>query len=275
MEAKTLEKIEALIAAAAGQALVSTNGFGIIVPTGSSLVDVEKFQRSPRAHRQTYRTERTLDFIRYVTENSNEKTCLYIHPQGEGATAIIDHGAVDDPQWAHHRAVLALRHTPAWLAAKRICQGAHAQQTLVDFLQDWPGHLSAHKSDGEEIQLSRAIAAVRRVKITAGAVRTATIGDMANARSAMETIEASSEVGLLPAYFVMQTPIYVGQAVAEVVLHLSVRTDDKACEPRLALRIVGEEMLAEAEATALEEILQSKSGIDKKNIFVGEVERTK
>lgn len=97
---------------------------------------------------------------------------------------------------------------------------------------------------------------------------------MANARSAMETIEASSEVGLLPAYFVMQTPIYVGQAVAEVVLHLSVRTDDKA-EPRLALRIVGEEMLAEAEATALEEILQSKSGIDKKNIFVGEVERTK
>jgi len=276
MDAEALKFIAALTAGAAQTVNDKTGGIATVLPDSTSLASLEEFADSPRFLRQEYTTERPYDFIKYLIAHASKEnhSALYIHPLGAAAMAIIDHGDTPNPQWAHHRAVLALRLTPAYLAAKNICKGAHAQQTLIDFLQDWPTHITAHAEDGKEIELRQAIAAVRRVKISARAESTTGIGNMNQNRTAMESIEASSEAGSLPAYFVMRTPLYVSTEDVDIVLHLSVRAEEGK-PPLLALRIVGEETLAENCAYELEKRLIAALKDSLKNIFVGTVERAK
>lgn len=273
MEAAVIDKISALNESIAGHIADETTGQALYLPPGATLATAEKFALAPRFHRHHYETERLGDFIEYTRQAAALATggepTVYVRAAGNGARALFDHGSPDTPAWGHHDAVLSLRETPAWAAAQKMARGINDQRAVIDWLEDWPSHLTAHSPDGEDIPLARAISTLRRVSLEAKASATTEEGDFARQRTEMERIEARGADEAMPAYFVLHSPIYVGTNTLDIVLRLSVRATDKS--PGLALRVVGQETLAEATAIWVEDTLRAAFDGTVAGVYVGDL----
>lgn len=276
MEAALIDKLAGWFEKFGEHARIETDGAAILVPPGTSLARTEVYDAAPRFHRHHYTTERLTDFINYATSvvetpGVNETATAYVAPDGSGAHAVFDHGNKDNPAWGHHRATLKLRAAPAWTTATQMSRSTHPQQQIIDWLEDWSTHITTHDQDGTLIETRRAISALRRVKLEAKAAATHAVGDMARQKTSMESIEASGETENLPAYFVLNTPLYVGTVSHPVVLRLGVREGDGG-KPMLALRIVGMEQLVEATSAWVEAQLIDKLGDKLSGVYVGAIE---
>lgn len=276
MQADAIDKLAGWFEEFGDQVRTETDGEAILVPPGTKLERTELYAATPRFHRHHYTTERLADFINYatriaVTPGLNEKSTAYVSPDGSGAHAIFDHGDNENPLWGHHRATLKLRPAPAWTTAIAMARSTHPQQQIIDWLEDWSTHITAHDQDGAQIDNRRAISALRRVKLEAKAAATHAVGDMARQKTSMESIEASGETDSLPAYFVLNTPLYVGTVSHPVVLRLGVREGDGG-KPMLALRIVGMDQMIEATSAWVEGQLTTQLGDKLAGVYVGAIE---
>lgn len=274
MEAAAIDKIGALTETIALAITNATGDAALYLPPGASLQRAEQFAGSPRFHRHHYATERLADFVAYAKAAaipmSSDHPTAYVRPDGSGALAVFDHGDSDEPQWGHHTATLKLKPTPAWQAALMTASTTRTQQQVIDWLDDWATHITAHAQDGADIDNRRAIAALRRVKIEARGTVVNVEGDMSRQRSAMESIEASGDTDTLPTYFVLHSPLFVGTNPLEIVIRLGVRDADG--KPVLALRIVGAERLAEETSAWVEQHLQTELGEHMAGVYVGTLE---
>ncbi|KVW92632.1 DUF2303 family protein [Thiobacillus denitrificans] len=277
MEAAVIDKIGALTAEIAATITTGTVGEALYLPPGSTLQRAEQFAAQPRFHRHHYQTERLADFVAYAKAAANKASSAqptaYVQPNGSGAQAVFDHGDATAPQWGHHHATLKLKPAPAWQAAQLMACATRSQQQVIEWLEDWAGAISAHLTDGAEIESRRAITALRRVKIEAKASTTNVEGDMSRQRSALESIEASGDTDTLPAYFVLHSPLFVGTCMLQIVIRLGVREADG--KPALALRIVGAERLAEETSTWVEKHLAEQMGEALAGVYVGTLETGK
>ena len=273
MEAAVIDKISALNESIAGHVADETTGQALYLPPGATLAAAEKFALAPRFHRHHYETERLPDFVAYVTNNAllaaMHVPTVYVRANGSGARALFDHGEPTAPQWGHHDALLNLREATAWAAAQRMASGVHDQRRVIDCLEDWPTHITAHQGNGDDIPHAKAIATLRRVSLEAKASSTTEENDMARQRTTLESIEARGADDTLPAYFVVHSPIYVGTCTLDIVLRLSVRAAEKA--PALALRIVGQESLAEETAQWVEATLREQLAGKVAGVYVGDL----
>ena len=274
MEAAVIDKIGALTNHLADAIRDQTGAEALYLPPGATLQRAEQFAMEPRFHRHHYSTERLADFVAYATDNvgfdGSGTTCAYVKPDGSAATVVFDHGHADQPMWGHHSATLKLKTAPAWNAAQMMAAGIRSQQQVIDWLDDWSTNISAHAQNGEDIDISRASAALRRVKIEARGTLVNVEGDLSRQRSAMESIEASGDSETLPAYFVLHSPLFVGTNPLEIVIRLGVREADG--KPALALRIVGAERLAEETSAWVEDHLQTELGARLAGVYVGTLE---
>lgn len=275
MEVAAINRIEALTADMAINVKEQTNAAAIYLPPGSTLHRAEDFAAQPRFHRHHYQTERLADFVAYTkaaAQQSGEgkQPTAYVQPNGSGAQAVFDHGDATEPQWGHHTATLKLKPAPAWQAAQLMACATRSQQQVIDWLEDWAGAISAHLTDGTEIEARRAITAMRRVKLEAKASATHVEGDMARNRTTLESIEASGDTDTLPAYFVLHSPLFVGTCLMQIVIRLGVREVDG--KPALALRIVGAERLAEETSAWVEKQFVDELGEALAGVYVGTLE---
>lgn len=274
MEAAVIDKIGALTNHLADAIRDQTAAEALYLPPGATLQRAEQFAEQPRFHRHHYSTERLADFVAYAKANATNDgdgtPAAYVKPDGSAATVVFDHGHSGEPMWGHHSATLKLKPAPAWNAAQMIAAASRPQQQVIDWLDDWATHLSAHAQDGAAIDNSRASAALRRVKIEARGTVVNVEGDMSRQRSAMESIEASGDSETLPAYFVLHSPLFVGTNPLEIVIKLGVREADG--KPALALRIVGAERLAEETSAWVEQHLQAELGAHLAGVYVGTLE---
>lgn len=274
MEAAVIDKIGALTEAVGERIATETNGAALYLPPGATLARTEQFAETPRFHRHHYSTERLGDFVAYTKAAQiaapHVAPTAYVRPDGSGAQAVFDHGDGDTPQWGHHTATLKLKPAPAWQAAQIMASATRTQQQVIDWLEDWPTHITAHAQDGTEIDNRRAVTALRRVKVEARASVVNVEGDMSRLRSAMESIEASGDTDTLPAYFVLHSPLFVGTDPLEIVIRLGVRETDG--KPALALRVVGAERLAEETSGWVERHLQTELGGHLAGVYVGTLE---
>lgn len=274
MEAEVIDKISALTANIADSARVQTADEALYLPPGASLQRTEQFAAQPRFHRHHYSTERLSDFVAYAkaeaTNDGLDRPSAYVKPDGSAATVVFDHGFAGEPMWGHHTAALKLKPAPAWYAAQMMASATRTQQQVIDWLEDWATHITAHAQDGADIDNRRAITALRRVKIEARGTVVNVEGDMSRQRSTMESIEASGDTDTLPAYFVLHSPLFVGTNPLEIVIRLGVRDADG--KPALALRIVGAERLAEETSAWVEQHLQTELGEHLAGIYVGTLE---
>lgn len=273
MDAATIDKIVSLSDEVAQRIGLETQGQALYIPPGATLDRAEKFADQPRFHRHTYTTERLPDFIAYARASAEKigkdlNPTAYVHPAGSNARVVFDHGDTTAPQWGHHRAELNLRAAPAWTAADAMTKGVRTQLQVIDWLEDWPEHITAHAQDGAEIEQRRAITALRRVKLEAKASVINEEGDFASNRTALESIEARGETEALPAYFVLHSPLYVGTNPLEIVIRLGVRENDG--KPGIALRVVGRERLQEDTSAWVEQTLRDNLGTALAGVYVGE-----
>lgn len=274
MEAAAIDKISALNDEIAERIALETSGQALYIPPGATLENAEKFAPTPRFQRHRYITERMADFITYANQAAGDlgeafSPTAYVKPDGSAAMAIFDHGRDESPQWGHHRAELNLRATPAWTAADTMTRALRTQTQVIDWLEDWEGHITAHAQDGAEIEQRRAISALRRVKLEAKASVVNEEGDFARNRTALESIEARGDTETLPAYFVLHSPLYIGTNTLDIVIRIGVRENDG--KPGIALRIVGRERLQEDTSAWVEKTLRDELADKLAGVFVGEL----
>lgn len=220
----------------------------VVVPAATTTINMERFASTPRRMRSKFATSTLADLIAYVAhhlaDGGEQTEVVAIHPDGN-VTAILDYCSTEGvPGWAEHIACHAPRLSPAYDAAIRLRNNSPVdQRQIINWLEDW-ADLIKPSSDGDEMSVPQAIAALR--KLTIDTARTATVetGALRNVTSAMERVEASSSAGKPPTRFTFTGPVWEGLADRTVVLSMQISTGgDKL---GFSLRIVGLDLLIQS-----------------------------
>lgn len=184
------------------------------------IVSLEPFAVHRSHFRGTYSTASLTDFAQYVIARAAGEG--FILPDKLSATVIFnlntdDNGAPIDPRAApafaghgDHRAQLELKPSPPYAAMctadldwRTRAQRQFEQKPLIEWLEDWWDYLAADYPDAssppaesDPLYMRQALNALRKVKVKATAEAVHTNKDFGNSRSALEDVEASSDVGL-------------------------------------------------------------------------------
>jgi uncharacterized protein YfdQ (DUF2303 family) len=191
------------------------------------VISLEDLQAHRSRFRGTFATSSLQDFARYVVAHVGGAG--FIRPDSLAATVIFNLQVADDGTpvpagapaiagHADHRAELTLKASPAYAALHAATTRQPFQQKpLVEWLEDWWDCLAAdypndwwdclaadYPNDTGEVPgptsdplfMRQAMTAIRKVKIKANSEAVHTEKDFGATRSALEDVEASSDVGL-------------------------------------------------------------------------------
>lgn len=271
MDNETLKRIESWVVAAATR-LPETDIPSTLLPANARVKSLEELMDRPARMRQTFRTERIADFIQYVkSEHRHGETAVFVNPKGGGAEAVIDYGTHEHPLWGSHKAALDLRYTPAFQSLMDLSTGDRggrslSQRQITDWLEDWSNIIRPMR-DGVPMSVAQAVSAIRRIDLKKVGEASFHEADFSNKRSAMESIEADSGVGRLPASFEVECKVYEGTDTRQVPVRMSLITSGD--EPAFRLRIQGEDALMENVAEEVE--LAIATELSAARVYVGSV----
>lgn len=203
---------------------------------------LENLQAHRSRFRGTFSTTSMQDFMAYVVAYAGAQG--FIDPDRMAANAIFNLvtqvNDVDGYVFGHadHRAVLTLKKSPAFDALCKCAGAVLAQKTMVEWLEDWADYLAADFGDERSVAndptgIKSAITALRKVKIKASGESVHTNKDFGASKSALEDIEASSDIGL-PRGFRFACVPYDGFDAGTFYLRLGVRPDPE--KPTFTLR---------------------------------------
>jgi uncharacterized protein YfdQ (DUF2303 family) len=179
---------------------------------GEHCASIEHLQAHRSHFRGLFATSSLTDFASYVVARVGGEG--FIQPDALAATVIFDlHvdgnglpvASKDDPSFAghaDHRAALTLKPSPAYAAILAATRQQFDQKPLVEWLEDWWDYLGADYPDitdnstTDPQRMRQAMTALRKVKVKATGESVHTDKDFGASRSALEDVEASSEVGL-------------------------------------------------------------------------------
>lgn len=224
----------------------------LALPSTMHVVDLESYQACRRRFRGRYTTTSIRHFADYLAAADTGDLRVFVDAEKACATCVIDAGDVCEPGHCEHRAQLTLRPTAIWRAVMALDNHVFTQRSLAEWLEDWRNYLDAVSAEEELIPLARAIAAIRKIDITATAKSGSEVGNMSETRSALARIEASSVEGL-PARINATFHPYPELQKRTVALDLHVISGET---PKLKLRMLMreevDEMIADEFAAHLE-----------------------
>lgn len=261
MDKSAIEAIQdssAASAKAAQEQIPTSIAHLVAVPNGVTLQNVEAQLAGRTRFRGKLTTSSIPDFVGYVKARAGGHG--FIDTEKLGATVYFNLGDEEKPGHADHLAHLALQPSPAYLAMLAAGGKAFSQRDALDFIEDWSHLIGAHhvSDDGTftPIPLSRAIAAIRKVKIKAESTAEQTEGNFQQTRSVLESVSASSDEGL-PDVISFKTEPYLGLLDRKFHLRVSVSTTGR--EPSLRFRVIGleheqDEIAREFKSLLLEDI---------------------
>lgn len=225
MEANAIALIQNTAVEAQKANLLKTHTPSIVLRNDDGqqqVVSLEPFAAHRSRFRGTYSTASLHDFAQYTIERPGGEG--FILPDKLSATIIFNlrvndigtpiHDRSEPSHAGHgdHRAVLGLKASPAYAAMcdatadedrrNGIKQRQFEQKPLIEWLEDWWDYLAADYPDAETgsgsdpLRMRQALNALRKVKVKATGESVHTDKDFGSSRSAMEDVEASSEVGL-------------------------------------------------------------------------------
>jgi len=193
---------------------IDTHTPAIVLNAGNGVQRVESMEAYD-AHRSrfrgTFNTHSLQDFAHYVTKRVGGEG--FIQPDSLSATVIlnllVDDSGTPVPTGtpalaghADHRAQLNLKQTPAYAALHAAVRTQFDQKAIVEWFEDWWDYLAADYPDATDnvaadpLRMRQAMTAIRKVKIKATGESVHTDKDFGASRSALEDVEASSDVGL-------------------------------------------------------------------------------
>lgn len=171
-----------------------------------------------------------------------------------------------NPGHGDDKAQLTLVPTAAYKSIQQYTGKRLSQRDLAEWLEDWAENLKVTDANGNDMNTSSAIAAVRNITIKALAESNHKEHNFGATRSALEEIEASSQAVLPGEIHFTLTP-YEDLPSITIILRLSVFTSDD--KPALKLRWVGEGAQREAIAQSFKQTLAGQLG-DAASLTLGE-----
>lgn len=182
---------------------------------GQTVKSIEHLAAARSRFRGIFRTNSLQDFAQYVTARPGIGNG-FIDSGNLAATVIFDlmvsaDGAPVDakstpafPGHGEHRAILKLDQSPAFDALNRAISTKFSQKGIAEWLEDWwdylaadyPDAANAPTPDNDPLHMRQALTALRKVKVKATGESVHTDKDFGASRSALEDVEASSDVGL-------------------------------------------------------------------------------
>lgn len=254
MDAQAIQSIVDLATLAKGAPVAHT----ALVPKSADLVSVERYLEAPTRFRRTFSTQRFGDFIAYIKKHGSSDSAVFIAPNMSKIVAVLNHGSASAPQWGDNTATLELAFEPEFDAFMSMTKFPISQRDLIDFLEDWlpTPFVSARTESGELIDPKVALGAVRRIRISSKNDVTHQQGNLRVERSALESVEASSDTGLAHNLMFVGA-VYHGLPQYTVIARLGVRLTEK--EPVFTLRMTGWQaklasICADAEALIREQV---------------------
>jgi len=239
----------------------------LAVPGNTALKNIEHLQSGRFRFRGAYATNRLSEFTGYVTRRAEERGVgpsgddagrdrvrVFIDVDREKACAIFHLGSPGNAGHADDVANITLAKTAAYAALTAIDGKGQSQRALAEWLEDWAPHLEPFYPEGSQAHgLKQAIAAVRNITIKADSEGTSRVSDLGASRSALESIEASSK-DHLPSGFLFHCVPFPGFVKRAFRARVAVITDEK---PKLVLRLIGFEDMAEAIGEEFEELARA------------------
>ena len=231
----------------------------VVLPEGTTVFDLEKYQDGRRRFRGVLSTNSLVDFSDYVKERTIEGARGFIDQDEMTCTLIFNLGTNVAPGHADDRAVLRLKPSAGYKAVQSIPGRVLSQKDLSDWIEDWNASLSATDEAGQTMSIAKAIAAVRTITIKASSESDHAVSETRTSRSAMDQIEATSKE-TLPASLVFSAVPYEGLSVRNITLRVSVITS--GAQPMLKLRWIGEEVQREEIAQEFKSVLDVQIGAE-------------
>jgi len=256
LSSEAIQLITDTALAAAGKTL-STYSPTAVLPEGTKVIDLEKYQVGRSRFRGVLSTNSLIDFSTYVKERAIEGSRGFIDQDEMTCTLIFNLGTDVAPGHADDRAILRLKPSAGYKAAQAIGGRAMSQKDLSDWIEDWNQFLTAADEVGGTMTIAKAIAAVRTITIKAASESDHTVGETSASRSTLDQIEARSKE-TLPATLLFNVIPFEGLTEQQIQLRVSVITS--GAQPVLKLRWVGEEVQREDIAQEFKTVLQDKIG---------------
>lgn len=260
MEAKALERIENLVLSASAKRIEGTDIPVAAIPAGISLQSLEPYQKQRVRFRGTLKTSSLKDFANHVTSRKADGAKGFVTVDNAmqlGCTVIFNIGDETNPGHCDDLAVLSLESTAAFTAVNEISNKKVEQKDMAEWLEDWSDFVTAKGPDGEVIQLTRAVSAIRKVTIEAMSKAEHQVGDMSASRSTMDEIAAKS-TEILPTSLEFNCVPFEGLESRTVVLRVGILTGSG--KPVFSLRWVRKGAQMEEIASEFKDILKAEIG---------------
>lgn len=207
-------------------------------------IDLEQYQMGRSRVRGQFRSSDIDSFNNYVSNNAEpEEVRIFVDDAAMSAIAILNF-KVEDHEQGHldHKAILNAKETVVFDTLHRMHMlGRVTQKTFAEFLEDWGHFVIARDSEGSVIANSRAVSAIRNMRIDESAQTDSHAGNYRESRSRLESVEAKSIDGALPAYFTVKDECYQGFTERNLKLRLSIGQDEG--KPEFKLEIVSLQIL--------------------------------
>jgi uncharacterized protein YfdQ (DUF2303 family) len=233
---QALSKAEAVTATAAAISGAIEIGRAVAaVPNDFEVKDFETYLPTRRRPRGTMATSVLADFAAYAGANAAPGASVFIDKDRMRATAVLNLGTTDQPGHADNLATITLEKSAAFAALLSIANGQPRKQTdVAEFLEDWAPFIAC-RNEADVIPTGHAAAAIRNITIEAAKKVTSSEQQLGAARSAFESVQASSGVNLPTQIEFRCEPPYFGLSSRTLGLRLSILTTDK---PMVVLRVV-------------------------------------
>ena len=227
----------------------------MILPDDMVIHDIEEHMELRNQFRAEMETQSIDDFVNYFKEYKGES--CFINAEDMRAKTIFDIGTIEEPKHCKHKALLQLNKTSSFKELLRINALKHDQKEMADWIEEWHDIITplTDDSDQNDIPLSTAIAAIRRLTIEEIKKSDHEQGSFRTAKTSMESIEAKADEGM-PGYFKFTCTPYEGLKEQQFILRLNILKSHNM--PMFVMRVQRIETIIENLAKEFQELLASK-----------------
>ena len=237
----------------------------VALSSSLKLYDLEEFQKCRNYFRGYFETKTCKDFLEYVSEN-NGANC-FINSDTMSAQSIFDLGDNETPGHAKHKARLTLKKSAPYIALLANDESRISQRELAEWIEDYRDFIEVLDEGGKEMQNAAAVAAVRRITIEAIRKQGNEQRTFGESKSAMESIDAKSEGGPMPARILLTCKH--NEDLQERTFHTRISIITRGEEPKLTARIIQLDVIKEEMASEFKDLLADKYEGDIK-FYLGE-----
>ena len=260
MDNSAIELIQNTAIDANGRRLPDFMDTAVALPNDYSIHKLEPLLPNRLRFRGQFGTHSVPDFVGYVKRHKANE--VFLNADGDSLDAraffnLVENGAPGHADWTGD---LSLEMVASYKAILEANGSKISQKELIDLIEDWQDNFGAATDAGEGIKLSKAIAAIRKVKIEAKSSTETQQQNFGASASRLDSVAASSDDGL-PGILTFRTGTFHGLAERVLALRLSVSSDPNR-PPSLGLRIVGLEWLREEIAREFKALLIGEIGDD-------------